>query len=210
MLKNLLKSIYDIAPVTITFALVSVLAFVSSIITFGWTNRLFFSVYRSSFASPLTYLRLFLHSVGHADFAHLAANFGLVILVLGVLMERHYGSKILFMMMAVTSLVIGLVHIIFNPSNVSLLGASGIVFMLIFLAAYTYLHKLRWGRWPLGLILIAVIYFGREFIGLGGQIFGINVSNISHVSHIIGGLCGMVLGSVMNKQKEDKPMTISY
>jgi len=199
MLSTKLKSIYHFAPVTFTFALMSVFAFILSVVTFGWTNRLLFSVYRSSWVNPLTYLRLFLHSVGHSNLGHLLANFGLFIIILGVLMERRYGSKVLFVMMAVTSLVTGLFHIIFRPATHSLLGASGIVFMLIFLAAYTYLNKLRWGRWPLGLIVIAVIYFGREFLGWGGQLIGLNPSNVSHTTHIIGGLCGLALGAIMQK-----------
>ena len=114
-------------------------------------------------------------------------------------MERRYGSKVLFAMMAITSLVTGLFHITFRPPGVALLGASGIVFMLIFLTAYTYLNRLRWGRWPLGLIAIAAFYFGREFLGWGGQLIGFNQSDTSHITHILGGLCGLALGSIMQK-----------
>ena len=203
MSKSWLRKIFDFAPVTISFTLASIFVYFLSVITFGWTNRMFFSLFRSSPLNPLTYFRLFSYSIGHSSFSHLAANLGIFILVLGVLMERHYGSKLLLIMKAVTSVVLGVIHLIFHP-NYRAIGASGIVFMLIFLSAYTYLGKLRWGRWPIGIIVIAIFYFGREFIGLGGQLIGINTSNTAYAGHILGGICGMALGAIVQKAQENQ------
>ena len=47
---------------------------------------------------------------------------------------------------------------------------------------------------PLTLILVAVIYLGKEIYGM---VF-LN-DNISQLSHIVGGLCGIGLGLYYNK-----------
>ena len=67
-----------------------------------------------------------------------------------------------------------------------LLGASGIVYMLIFLASTS---GSRPGEIPLTLVAVAVLYLTQEI--LGGLFTG---SDISHLTHIVGGICGAVMG----------------
>ncbi len=174
------------SPVTLGFAGVSLAALVLSWLTGGASNRALFSVYRSSPGDPLAYLRVFLHVLGHASFAHYAPNMALL-LVLGPLVERHYGSLQLLWMMAVTALVTGLAHLLLSPGAASL-GASGIVFMLIMLSAISGRSS---GKVPLTLVLVALIYLGQE---LAGGLF--QRDNISQLAHVFGGLCGIVLGMV--------------
>jgi membrane associated rhomboid family serine protease len=178
------------APVTLSFALISMFALLLAHISNGASNGWLFSVYRAPLTDPLMYLRLFGHAFGHAGPAHYINNFVLILLV-GPMLEEKYGSKQLAVMMAITTLFNGLLFITISEGR--MLGASGIVFMLILLSSFTNLQK---GRVPLTLILALIIFVGREAVS------GVTVAdNISHVSHIMGGICGAVFGFILNKKK---------
>lgn len=86
--------------------------------------------------------------------------------------------------MAVTALVTGLVQFIFFPHS-ALLGASGIVFMMIVLSSFTESR----GGIPITLILVVIFYLGGEIID------GIrNTDSISQLTHVVGGALGMIFG----------------
>ena len=80
----------------------------------------------------------------------------MLMLVLGPTLEERYGSATIFKLSAVTALVAGLAHCLLY-SNTMLLGASGIVFMMILLSS---VGGARNGTIPLTLILVAVLYIG--------------------------------------------------
>lgn len=172
------------SPVILTFVILSAAALLMGELTHGETTRLLFSTYRSAWTDPLTYLRLFTHVLGHSGVTHFTGNM-LMILVLGPMVEERYGSQHTFFLIAFTALATGIVHYFVAPAA-ALLGASGIVFMLIFLAS---LAGMRKNTIPMTLILVAVVYFGQEiYSGL------FTPDNISHLTHIVGGCCGTVLG----------------
>ena len=185
-----LKISYN-SPVVLGFTIICLIALVLDGITHGASNHLIFSVYRSSLASPLTYIRFFGHIFGHADWGHFVGNMT-YILLLGPLLEEKYGKTDMIMIIAITALVTGLINFIFFP-HVSLLGASGIVFAFILLSSFTGFQD---GKIPLTFILVAVIYIGQQIYN---GIFTDN--NISELTHIIGGLIGSVFGFVENKFK---------
>ena len=56
-----LKNIRYNSPVILSFVFLSLGALILGTITKGLTNRMFFSVYRSSLLNPFTYIRLFGH-----------------------------------------------------------------------------------------------------------------------------------------------------
>lgn len=172
------------APAVLTFTLLSLLALGLGILTNGASNRAVFSVYRSSALNPMFYVRLFAHVLGHTTFTHLVSNMALI-LALGPIVEERYGSGRLLFMFAVTALVSGLFHI-FLGGNTMLMGASGIVYMLIFLATTS---GSRAGEIPLTLVAVAALYLTQEIMG---GLF--SADNISHLSHIVGGVCGAVMG----------------
>lgn len=190
MKKPVLKIQYD-SPVVLTFALISLAALLINGWTDGWSNTALFSVYRSSLADPLTYVRMICHVLGHADFTHFVSNICLF-LVLGPIVERHYGSINLLVSIIITSLVSGIVHFVFFP-GASLLGASGIVFMLIFLASVSGFKK---GTVPVSLILVAILYLGQEIYAMVYL-----KDSISQLTHIIGGVCGIICGVCMSGRK---------
>ena len=149
------------------------------------------SVYRASLTDPLTYVRFFGHVLGHAGYAHYIGNMTLL-LVIGPPLEERYGSLPLLECIAMTALISGLVQFIFFPGT-ALLGASGIVFMLIILSSISGASE---GRIPLTLIFVYIIYIGGEIAdGV------LQADNISQLTHIIGGTCGGVFGLILRKNR---------
>lgn len=189
-MKRLIRLQYN-SPVVLTFALVALAALLLGEFTDGWTTTHLFSVYRSSLTDPLTYPRFFLHVLGHANYAHYIGNM-MMILVVGPPLEEKYGSRSLLYAIVITAFISGLVQWTFFP-NTGLLGASGIVFMMIVMSS---LSGMRDGCIPITLILVLILYLGGEVIN------GIKASdNISQLTHIIGGLCGAFLGMSMSRSR---------
>jgi membrane associated rhomboid family serine protease len=177
------------SPVVLTFALLSLASLALGWITKGWTTQMFFCVRSSSLSDPLTYVRFFTHVLGHSGYAHYLSNM-MLLLVVGPPLEEKYGSLRLLICILITALVSGLVQFFLFPST-ALLGASGIVFMMIVLSS---LAGMREGAIPLTLILVLILYLGGEVVdGITTQ------DNISQLTHIVGGLCGAVLGFAMSK-----------
>ncbi|MCL1801488.1 MAG: rhomboid family intramembrane serine protease [Promicromonosporaceae bacterium] len=188
--KNPLKRIQYNAPVTLTFTLLALAVLGLAQLTGGASN-FWFSVSRSPITDPTLYLRLFTHVLGHANWAHYFGNF-MMILLLGPILEEKYGSLRLGIMIAVTALVTGLLHILFSPFGI--LGASGVVFMMILLASITNIEQ---GRIPLTLILVLVLYLGQEVIT-----WVTTDTNVAHSAHIIGGICGAVFGMMLSPARD--------
>ncbi len=180
------------APVALTFVLISLLALVANYFTNGWVNANLCSVYRCSLlADPLGFFRFFGHVLGHSGYAHYIGNM-VLILVLGPNLEDRFGSWNVLWAILFTALVSGLVQFIFFPGT-ALLGASGIVFMMILLSSF---GGVKNGTIPTTLILVAIFYLGGE---LWDAIFVRD--NISQLTHIIGGLCGTVLGFALSGKR---------
>jgi len=163
---------------------------VIDLITGGFMRSLF-AVRKTSFADPMQYVRLVSYVLVHANPAHYVGNF-MMILAIGPMVEEKYGSERIFLAAVITTLITGLGSVIFFP-NVVMVGASGIVFMLILLASFT---NMRQGRFPITVLLVAALYLGNEiFQGL------FSPDNISRIGHIAGGLCGAVFGLLFHSNK---------
>ena len=178
------------SPVVLSFTALSLLALLLNALTGGWSNRTLFSVYRASLLSPLTWLRLFTHVLGHSGYAHFIGNM-LLFLVVGPPMEEKYGSRRLLIAILITAAVTGVVEMAFFPGR-ALLGASGVVFMLILLSS---LSGMGSGAIPLTLILVAVPYLGQELVHMLSL-----RDNVSQLAHLLGGLCGAGIGFAFRKR----------
>lgn len=177
------------SPVVLSFALASLAALLLGTLSGGWTTVHLFSVFRSPLTDPLTYPRFFLHVLGHLNYAHFIGNM-MMILVIGPSLEERYGGRSLLCAILLTALVSGLVQWLFFP-NSALLGASGIVFMMIVMSS---LAGMKEGCIPITLILVLVLYIGGEIVD------GVVLSdNVSQLTHIVGGLCGAFLGLSMRR-----------
>jgi rhomboid protease GluP len=186
----ILKKFQYNSPVILSYFLISFVVLVLNNMTNGMLNYLLFSVYRSSFGDLLTYFRVFGHVIGHANYEHFINNF-IMILLIGPPLEEKYGSKNLLLVMAITAFITGVFHKIISPGR--LLGASGIVFMFIILSSFTNFKR---GKIPITLIFIMIMFIGREISSAMGS-----TSNVSYITHILGGMCGALLGFLLNMKQ---------
>lgn len=90
-----------------------------------------------------------------------------------------------------TALVSGILQCVLFPSS-ALLGASGIVFMLIMLSS---LVGSRNGGIPITLILVGALYLRQ-------QVYDILFvqDNVANFMHIVGGACGTVFGFAVSRK----------
>jgi GlpG protein len=188
--RNTLKITFN-SPVILTFVALCFIVTLIGVITGGTITQQFFMTYHSSLASPLTYLRLFTHVLGHSGWQHFIGNAS-YLLLLGPMLEEKYGSKILVEIILITAVITGIINYIFFP-HVALYGASGVVFAFIILASFT---GFRNGEIPVTFILVAIIYIGQQVYE------GVTVTDdISNMAHIIGGLVGSFVGYNLNKKR---------
>jgi membrane associated rhomboid family serine protease len=138
-----------------------------------------------SLSNPLSILTLFTHVLGHASMEHLIGNLTFILLV-GPIIEEKYGDRKTLLMIVVTALITGLLNVLFFHTG--LMGASGIVFMLILLVSFT---NSKSGEIPITFILIAILFIGKEVMQ------SLQNDQISQFAHIIGGVCGSLFGFAM-------------
>lgn len=195
-----LKKIQYNAPVTLTFFLLSLVVLVLGNMNYQIVRQ-FFSVYQSSLTDPIAYLRLFTHVLGHSGYQHFIGNM-LLFLIVAPPLEEKYGSGMLLLGILITAFVSGVLQCIFFP-HTALLGASGIVFMLIMLSS---LSGMKEGSIPLTLIIVGVLYLGEEvFDALFVR------DNIAHFMHLVGGACGTVFGFIaINKGAHSRRRKLEY
>jgi len=139
---------------------------------------------KTQFADPMMYVRLVSYVFVHVDFSHFINN-ALLLLAIGPMLEEKHGASKLVVMLLATAVATGIIHIAFF-GNIMLVGASGLVFMLILLSSFT---NLKDGTIPLTFIIVALLYIGNEVIqGVWAT------DSISQLSHIAGGVCGSLFG----------------
>ena len=140
-------------------------------------------------ASLRDWITIITHAAGHASWGHLAANFSIILLI-GPMLEENYGSIPLLVMILITSAVTGLLNVVFFIT--SLMGASGVAFMMILLASFTNFSR---GEIPITFILVLVFFIGEQLVK------SFNSDNISYFAHIAGGFCGSLFGFFFPPQK---------
>lgn len=170
------------SPVIITFAITCAVAFIVNIGTAGSLSNILAVGTSVNWSNPLSILTLVTHAFGHSSVDHLLGNMTFILL-LGPIVEEKYGSRQTFIMILVTSLITGVLNISFFDTG--LMGASGIVFMLILLVSFT---NVKSGEIPITFILVALLFVGKEVWQSLGE------DNISQFAHIIGGVCGSIFG----------------
>ena len=175
------------SPVILTYAILSicVLVFFSN----GITAKYFSSPSHLSFTDPYFYLRLISYIAGHGGWGHLIGNL-IIILLIGPLLEEKYGSGKLFEMVLITAITTGLLNA-FLFSN-SLIGGSGIAFMLILLGSFS---NIKSKVIPLTFIIIAVLFIGNEIVST------LRIDRISQFSHLVGGFIGAAYGFIRKGKK---------
>lgn len=179
-------------PVVLSFAAACFVVMIINYVTSGVSNQVVFMTYHSSLTSPMTYVRLFTHVLGHAGWEHFIGNMA-YILLLGPMLEEKYGSARILQVIAITAVVTGIINYVFFW-NVALCGASGVCFAFILLSSFT---SFREGEIPLTVILVAVIFLGQQiYEGIVVQ------DDISNMAHVLGGIVGGIIGFSLNKKSK--------
>lgn len=186
-----MKKLQYNSPVILTFFFLSLAALLLDSLTAGWTTTHLFCIYRAPLRDPLLYVRLVGHVLGHGGWQHFISNM-LLLLVVGPPLEEKYGSVTLLAGIFLTAVLSGVLQCVLFPGT-ALLGASGIVFMLILLAS---LSGMRQGQIPLTLLLVAALYLGQ-------QVYAILFvrDNVANFMHIVGGGCGTAFGFIVSRRK---------
>lgn len=189
--KSNLKFSYD-APVTLTFALITIVVFLLDTLAFKGSLNLKFlhtptssvGAFPFSFKEPLSIVRLFLHVFGNVDKSYLICNL-IFILLLGPEMENRYGSVIIGIMIFVSALFSGVLSASFCKAEVC--GSDPIVFMLIILWTMMHLSRKKISGTSIAvIILFAFMEFFRK-----------NPNGVVGVVVILaGGLCGSLFAFI--------------
>ena len=180
------------APLTLTFAIIaSLLVLIDQVSGTHLIPTYFMVPGKGMFntSDVIDWITLLTHTLGHSGWNHLISNMALMLL-LGPMLEEKYGSISLFFMIFITAVVTGLLNAFLFPT--ALLGASGIVFMMILLTSFT---NNRNGEIPLSFILILVLYLAAEVIN------AFSYDDISQFAHIIGGICGSLFGFLKPRKR---------
>jgi len=178
------------APFTLTFSLLcAAVVAANQFLVPGLTKEWFTVGGQGSFVwdSWMSYLRLFSYALGHADWAHLLGNLSFILL-LGPILEEKYQTPTLLIMALITALITGIVNVTFFST--SLVGASGIVFLMILLVSFA---NVRAGEIPLTFVAVLALYLGKEVLE------AFKNDNVSQFAHIVGGVAGSVFGFVALK-----------
>jgi len=186
---SFLKRLHYNAPVILTYTLLALAA--TLLIAQNMGAAAIFSVYRSP-VSPMFVFRLFSHVLGHISIEHFTGNFMLILLI-GPMLEEKYGSRTILAVIVLTAFVTGVTNILLFETI--LMGASGVAFSFIIISS---LVNLREGRIPLTFVLVVALYIGREVHSM----FAVTQTNISHTTHILGGLCGAVMGLFLARKRD--------
>jgi len=180
---EILNNLQYNSTLILSFFFISLLALVLNYLSRGYTNNVIFSSYRSALFDPCMYIRMFTYAIGHENWKHFSSNF-LYILLIGPMIEEKYGTMNLLIMMLITAVITAVINLLLT--NKRILGASGIVFMLIVLSSFVNIQS---GKIPLTLILIFIFYIINEIIdGLFKK------DNVSHLTHLLGAVFGLIFG----------------
>jgi membrane associated rhomboid family serine protease len=173
------------SPTVLTYAFLSAIVLLLDQLLFpALTENWFMVPGKGHFDSSQIrmWITLFTHVIGHASWNHMLSNFSFILLI-GPMLEISYGSPSLLLMIIVTAIVTGALNVMLFRT--ALLGASGVVFMMILLASFTNFTE---GEIPLTFILVLAMYLGREIFN------SFSANNVSEFAHIVGGFCGSLFG----------------
>ena len=173
-----------LSPLTLGFVLATILGFFLPKQTFGAS----FNV------SP----GIITHVLVHSSFDHWFNNVSLVLLLMPSC-EDHFGMSKLCQMMSVVAVVAWLFNAI--CTSYILVGASGIVFMLIVLTPFVAnAHETTNVMIPVCFVLVIFFFLGKEI-----YVAFTKTDHVSHLCHIVGGLVGAVFA--LRDRQENREIT---
>jgi membrane associated rhomboid family serine protease len=179
------------APVTLTFALLSLLAIALGELTDGWTTQNLFCFFKTSTKDIMLWPRAILHVLGNTDLTTCTGNL-IVLLVVGPAAEERFGSaKVLFAVLLTAAAGALIAWFLFPKATI--MGASGVLFMMMVLASFACAHH---GAIPITLLLVLALFLGSEVLrAVTGS------AGLSELTHIAGGGVGILLGLLFNRKR---------
>jgi len=183
------------APFTLTFSLACAAVLAANQLLAPDLIKTWFTVGGKGsfrFDDGMSFLRLFSYTLGHEGWPHLMGNLSFILL-LGPILEEKYQTPTLVIMVLITALITGIVNVMFFST--ALLGASGIVFLMIMLASFA---NAKAGELPLTFVAIVALYLGQQVFD------AFKNDNISQFAHIAGGVAGSVFG-FLSLRLQDPP-----
>lgn len=175
------------SPVVLVFVIIASLELLVDTMTHGAIGS-YFTTFGG--LGHLVSVQSVLHVFGHINFDHLIGNMTFILL-LGPILEEKYGSLSLVLMIMVTAIATSILNALFFNSG--LLGASGVVFMMIILSSVT---NVKAGTLPATFVLAIVFYFSKELYQ------SLLPNNVSQFGHILGGCFGGVFGLFFSSSKK--------
>src|SRR5690606_34266669 len=172
------------SPFVLTFELLATFVLIISLSAGGPMQILTLNG-NFDFRSWQSYVGLFLYPLSHAGVTHLVSNFSIILLI-APLLEKQYGWQKLLIISIITTLVIGVTHIILSDQG--LIGASGLVFLYIVLASLVNASN---KEVPLTFILVVCMFLGQEILN------SFKEDHISQLAHIGGGVMAIVFRYVL-------------
>lgn len=138
-----------------------------------------------SFCSTLT--------KAHASLAHLTGNISLILL-LAPLIEGRLGPHRFVALLLFTTFVGGVANALFSSN--AIVGASGIVFMLIILTPLAHIGNDagQGNQLPVSCVMLFLLHTGKEL----SLIFADD--GVSHLGHIVGGTFGALVGLALRSR----------
>ncbi len=182
------------APVSLSLVFGSLGVLALAVLDPEMVTRLFASPSSLAALSLDKVLTLFIHVLGHTTWQHFSGN-AFFILLIGPAVEEKYGSRVILLLSLTTALLTSLLSALLFSTG--LMGASGIVFMLIILNSIT---GMREGEIPLSFILVAAFFLGHELVQAVGN------DGTSQFAHILGGCLGGAVGLTFNRRKKTTPV----
>lgn len=186
---KLIDSIDYNSPVVINYILVCFVLYVLNKLTDGYINDICY-LPGNLILNPFAVHRLLIYTLVHGSFEHLIGNMALLALT-GPSVEKKYGGGIVLGLIAVNSVMIGLLQSVLIHQGV--MGASSIVFMFILLSVFA---DTETEKVPLTMFIVAACYIGNELIG------ALTPDSVSQLSHIMGAVMGLVFGLLYRKVKD--------
>ena len=177
------------SPVIINYILVCFVLYVLNKLTDGYINDICY-LPSNLIINPFALHRLLLYTLVHGSFEHLIGNMALLALT-GPSVEKKYGGGIVLGLIAVNSVMIGLMQGVLVHQGV--MGASSIVFMFLILSVFA---DTETKKIPLTIFIVAACYIGNELLG------ALTVDSVSQLSHIMGAVMGLIFGLLYRKVKD--------
>jgi len=173
------------APVTLTFVIVCFMITGLNYVDSGIISNWFTMPHQFNWKSLPDWICLFTWVFAHVDIQHFVSNM-IIILLVGPMLEEKFGSSKIFWMIFATAVATALFNsFIFHDS---VIGASGIVFMMVMLGSLTNFER---GEIPLTFLFVGVLFIGKEVWT------SLKDDHVSQYAHIAGGVLGSIFGFLL-------------